>query len=161
MNCYEKNVSVVMDALTKYQYDSRSLHLAQRCYDELKCYMKEGGIIAFSQEAALEWCKLKVGKTYQGQFTNAIQRLADVYVHGYILKEHIRFFGPLSEAWSQALSEFLGVLALATHYSDKYQRDIKGVCVQFCRFAQMDSINSAQGVDFPLLERYQDRKSVV
>lgn len=154
MNCYEKNVSVVTDALVKYQYDGRSLRLAQRCYDELKCYMEEGGIITFSQEAALEWCKLKVGKTYQGQFTNAIQRLADVYVHGHILKEHIRFFGPLSEAWSQDLSEFLDILALATHYSDNYQRDIKGVCVQFCRFAQMDSINSAQGVDFPLLERY-------
>ena len=75
--------------------------------------MEEGGIIAFSQEAALEWCKLKVGKTYQSQFTNAIQRLADVYVHGHILKEHIRFFGPLSGAWSQDLGEFLGVLALA------------------------------------------------
>lgn len=154
MDCYEKNVSVVTDTLVKYQYDRRSLRLAQRCYDELKCYMEEGGIIAFSQEVALEWCKLKVGKTYQDQFTNAIQRLSDVYVHGHILKEHMRFFGPLSEAWSQDLSEFLGILALATHYSDNYQRDIKGVCVQFCRFAQMDSINSAQGVDFPLLERY-------
>ena len=131
MNCYEQNVSVVTDTLVKYQYDSRSLRLAQRCYDELKCYMEEGGIIAFSQEAALEWCKLKVSKTYQDQFTNAIQRLADVYVHGHILKEHIRFFGPLSEAWSQGLSEFLSILALATHYSDNYQRDIKGVCMQF------------------------------
>ncbi len=154
MNCYEKNVSVVTNTLAKYQYDSRSLHLAQRCYDELRRYMEEEGIITFSQETALEWCKLKVSKTYQNQFANAIQRLTDVYVHGQILKEHIRFLGPLSEAWSQDLNEYLGVLALATHYSDNYQRNIKDVCIQFCRFAQMDGINSVQGIDFPLLERY-------
>jgi len=155
MNCYEKNVSEVMNTLAKYQYDSRGLHLVQRCYDELKRYMEEGGIITFSQEAAIEWCKLKAGKTYQNQFVNvAIQRLADVYTHGQILKEHIRFLGPLSEAWSQDLSEYLGVLALATHYSDNYQRSIKDICIQFCRFAQMDGINSVQGIDFPLLERY-------
>ena len=126
MNCYEKNVSVVTDTLVKYQYDSRSLRLAQRCYDELKCYMEEGKIIAFSQEAALEWCKLKVGKTYQSQFTNAIQRLADVYVHRHILKEHIRFFGPLSGAWSQDLGEFLGVLALATKADMRLIQPLKG-----------------------------------
>lgn len=154
MNCYEKNVSVVMDTLSRYQYNSRSLHLAQRCYDELKRYMEEVGIIAFSQETASEWCKLKVSKTYQGQFADAIQRLADVYVHGKILKEHIRFLGPLSKAWSQDLNEHLGILDLDTHYSDNYQRDIRDVCMQFCRFAQMDGINSVQEIDFPLLERY-------
>lgn len=153
---YELHVTTVMSTLVKYQYDLHSQRLAQKCYDQFRQYMEDEGNTVFSYETALEWCDLKAGKSSKIPFKAAIQRLADVYAYGRVLNEHIKFMGSLTEAWSQDLGEYLRILSLDASFSGNYQRNIKDICTQFCRFAQMNMVNSAQEMDYTVLERYHN-----
>lgn len=150
---YEKNVGIVLGTLVEYQYDQRSLQVAQRCYSELRSYMKSQPCSIFSLGKALDWCETNAKKRYRNQFVNNLYRLADVYVHGKVLDEHLRFLGPLSETWSHDLNEYLDKAIFEYERNDN-KRDIKGICKQFCRFAQKENVNSIQNVDYPFLEKY-------
>lgn len=153
---YDKNTIIVMDALTKCQYDKRSILLTKRCYAEFKDYMKNEVNPLFSLKEAMDWCETKVAKTYRNQFKNAIYRLSDVYEHNRVVGSHLRFYGPLPEYYLKAIGTYKASLSKTGVYSDNSLRRIKEVCTQFCCFLRANGVYSADEIDYPILEQYHE-----
>lgn len=151
---YEKNITVVLDALAKCQYDRRSLLLAEKCYAEFKDYMANKADSLFTLEKAIAWCETKVVKTYRSQFKNAIYRLYDVYEHNHVIGSHLKFYGPLPEYYARAIDSYRISLSKAGVYSKNSLRRVKEVCTQFCLFLQANGVYSADEVGYTILEKY-------
>ena len=106
-----ENVGIVFDTLHRYGYGPRAISTHEACFKKLKNYLEGCGIAKFSEVLAQDFPKT-VGTSSRGAFVTSIERLTDVYQHGYVLRSHLQFYAScLSQEFRKAIDIYVSFVA--------------------------------------------------
>jgi len=149
---YNENVGIVLDTLHRYGYGPRAISTHEACFKKLKNYLEGCGIAKFSEVLAQDFPKT-VGTSSRGAFVTSIERLTDVYQHGYVLRSHLQFYAScLSQEFRKAIDIYVSFVAGTR--SDMHVWNIRHSCEHFCSFVQLGGGTSLDNVNYLLLEKY-------
>lgn len=147
---YEKNVTIVMDTLKKYQYEQSTIQRSEKCYDELYQFLSDEGQV-FSRKEALLWSESLIPEGSRNSYLPAINRLADVYEHGHILAGHMRIHVQLADCFQAAIESYVESLDLCKGYI----LSLRASCTHFCGFLQCNDILAFEDINYKTLDSYR------
>ena len=148
---FDNNVLILEDNLRDFHYLPKVIHRERNHLDNLKAYMNANGISVFSLDMAIGWCDEKITSSEHRPCILSINRLNDVYEHGRILASHLRLFGELSDAFQDAISDYLEHIS---SYTDGTREWYRRVCTHFCLFAQHHNTDTPDGISYELVKNY-------
>lgn len=149
---YNENVDIVLDTLHRYGYGARAISIHEECFKKLKSYLEGCGVTQFSEVLSQNFPKTS-GTSSRAAFVISIERLSDVYKHGYVLRSHLQFYAScLSPELRKAVDIYVSFAAGAR--SDMHVQNIRHSCEHFCSFVQLGGGTSLDDVTYLLLEKY-------
>lgn len=161
MTHYDKNVSVVIQSLVRYGYAQKSIDWSNRCFKQLKHWFSKQKIPSFQESEAFHWVEGdEIGIRYKRSYRSAVQRLADVYETGNVLRSHLFFYSRiLPSGFAGARDGYLS--SIEKEFSVRQLRNISDACNRFLGFLCVNGISSLCEISYStMLLYYQDMAQV-
>lgn len=153
MEQYETNVTVVMDFLKSEHFSHSVLCVHKLCYQELRSYLKQSGVV-YSSSAAYQWIEANQSVWSYRKYTSwrhCIDQLEDVYASGQISPDNLSprksAYAALNESFKAILDDFISGRALD---DDRYRIS----CSRFLLFLQDNSVGSIQELGYGMLIKF-------
>lgn len=154
---FNENTTIVIQTISRYGYSQHAIEWSNDCFLQLKFWLEEHKIQAFSGDKALEWVE---GECVQVRdkhfFRSTIQRLIDVYRTGTVMRIHLVFYSRiLKPDFVEVRDVYLS--SIEGEFSKRQLRNISDVCNRFLGFLYVNNIDSLSKISYStMLLYYQD-----